>query len=296
MNHDASEPLADTFTNERTELLRRTAELAAARVPFALATVVRIEPPSSARPGHRAIVFRDGSMEGWIGGGCAAPTVQREAAGALADGEPRFVRITPDARGPAPDGMLLRPMTCSSGGTVDVWIEPFLPAPVLVIGGSSPVASALAEFGTGLGFRVVPYAAKYGDPCESALEIAETLRVRAGIDNDELWFVAVSHGEFDDEFVEAGVRLGARYVGLVASARRAATVRVGLHQRGLDDDALDAFRPSAGIRIGAKTPHEIALAVMAEIVSQRRTQPSPRTAAAEEPEPAHCCHHSEAAR
>jgi xanthine dehydrogenase accessory factor len=293
---------ADSLTLERADLLRRTSELAAGGVPFALATVVRVETPSSARPGHRAIVYRDGSMEGWIGGGCATPTVRREAILALAGGAPRFVRITPDARGPAPEGIVLAPMTCSSGGTVDVWIEPFLPAPALIVGGSSPVATALADLGATLGFRVVTYAEAHGDACGSVHCITNGLAEKGEFDPRETWAVAVSHGDFDDEFVEAGVRLGFRYVGLVASERRSAVLRVRLHQHGLADDALGAFHPSAGLRIGAKTPQEIALAVMAEIVGLRRSNAAldeaaaiARAADALPAEEDSCCHHAASA-
>jgi xanthine dehydrogenase accessory factor len=288
---------ADSLTFERADLLRRSSDLAAAGVPFALATVVRIEPPSSARPGHRAIVHRDGSMEGWIGGGCASPTVRRESMRALATATPRYVRITPDVRGPAPDGVVLAPMTCSSGGTVDVWIEPFLPAPALVVGGSSPVAAAVAELGQTLGFRVVTHAEAHGDACESVDAIIAGLEQKGPFDAQETWLVAVSHGEFDDELIEAGIRLGFRYAGLIASEKRAAVTRVRLHQRGLDDGALGAFHPSAGLRIGAKTPQEIALAVLGEIVALRRTATVVETeneSEADASEASHCCHHAAA--
>jgi len=293
---------ADSLTFERAEVLRRTGELAGSGVPFALATVVRIETPSSARPGHRAIVYRDGSMEGWIGGGCATPTVRRESILAIATGTPRFVRITPDTRGPAPDGVVLAPMSCSSGGTVDVWIEPFLPAPALVVGGTSPVATALAEQGAALGFRVVTYADADGDACGSAACVLSGLEKKGPFDPQETWLVAVSHGEFDDEFVEAGLRAGFRYVGLVASEKRSAVTRVHLHQRGFSDDALATFHPSAGLRIGAKTPQEIALSVMAEIVGLRRSSAAveeataiARNAETIEIGASSCCHHAESA-
>ena len=297
------ERIADSLTFERADILRRTSELAASGVPFALATVVRVETPSSARPGHRAIVYRDGTMEGWIGGGCAAPTVRRESMRALAAATPCFVRITPDSRGPAPEGIVLAPMTCSSGGTVDVWIEPFLPAPALLVGGSSPVAAALSELGTALGFRVVSYAEAHGDACGSVECVVSGLQRKGHFDPQETWLVAVSHGDFDDEFIEAGLRAGFRYVGLIASEKRSAVTRVRLHQHGLRDDALTAFHPSAGLRIGAKTPQEIALAVMAEIVALRRTAATLDEAASivrgaeaeEEAEASSCCHHSESA-
>jgi xanthine dehydrogenase accessory factor len=289
------EQRADSFTQERVDLMRRASELTAAGVPFVLATVVRVDAPSSARPGNRAIVYPDGTIEGWIGGGCATPTTRREALAAFADGEPRVVRITPDVRDPAPNGMRLAPMSCASGGTVDLWIEPFLPPPVLVVGGDSPVAAALQHLGASLGFRVVQFGRLAGDAVENVAGICNALAARLPGSPNETWLIAVSHGDYDDELVEAGIRLGYRYVGLVASERRSGTVRVRLHQHGLPDEELGAFRPSAGLRIGAKTPDEIALAVMAEIVSLRRA-PAPAPAASSDGEAVvageaeACCH------
>src|ERR687897_2782024 len=149
MDHPASNSLT-----RRGEALRRASELAQAERPFAIVTVVRTEPSTSARTGNRAVVFPDGRVEGWVGGGCIQPTARREALAALEEGEPRLVRITPEAAAAQP-GVHMTKMTCASEGTADLYIEPFLPRPTLVLAGASPVTSTLAAIAPPLGFRLV---------------------------------------------------------------------------------------------------------------------------------------------
>src|SRR5215218_5691517 len=149
MDHPASNSIA-----RRAESLRRAGELAQAERPFAIVTVVRTEPSTSARTGNRAIVFPDGSMEGWVGGGCIQPTARREGLGALREGEPRLVRISPEAATAQPNVRMAR-MTCASEGTADLYVEPFLPRPTLVAAGSSPVTNTLSALAPPLGFRFV---------------------------------------------------------------------------------------------------------------------------------------------
>jgi xanthine dehydrogenase accessory factor len=252
--------------------MHRAGELVAAAQPFALATVVRVDPPSSASAGNRAIVRPDGGIEGWLGGGCVTPTVRSEALAAIATGESRLVRITPNVRDAAPANVIVKPMACGSGGTIDVWIEPFLAPPVLAIGGASPVGGALATLGVSLGFRTIVYSGENGDPIGGVEAIASALEERVAKTPRDVWLVAASHGDFDDDFCEAGLRLGYRYVGLIASTKRARIIEVHLRRRGFADEALAAFHPAAGLRIGAKTPEEIALSVLAEIVSLRRAE------------------------
>jgi xanthine dehydrogenase accessory factor len=143
---------------------------------------------------------------------------------------------------------------------------------VLAIGGASPVGGALAALGASLGFRTIVYSAESGDPIGGVEAIASALEERVAKAPRDVWVVAASHGDFDDDFCEAGLRLGYRYVGLVASAKRGRIIEIHLRRRGFADEALAAFHPAAGLRIGAKTPEEIALSVLAEIVSLRRAE------------------------
>src|SRR6516162_6958032 len=133
------------------DVLKQSAELLAKGETFVVATVVRCQPPTSGKPGDKAIIYPDGRLSGWIGGGCAQPVVIREALKALAEGKPRLVRISPSAEG-SEEGVVDYTMTCHSGGALDIYIEPMQPAPQIVILGRSPVASTLARLGRAVGY------------------------------------------------------------------------------------------------------------------------------------------------
>ncbi|MGH2898882.1 MAG: XdhC family protein, partial [Solirubrobacteraceae bacterium] len=136
------------------QLLERAAELARRGESFVLATVVRREPYSSSQQGDMAIITADGSYHGWLGGNCTRPSVQREAAQALVDGKPRLISLSPEPDQQVRAGVTPLPMTCHSGGTVDIFIEPVLAAPRLVVFGVSPVARAVAQLGKAMGYLV----------------------------------------------------------------------------------------------------------------------------------------------
>ena len=242
----------------RAESLRRASELAQAERPFAVVTVVRTEPSTSASAGNRAIVFPGGSMEGWVGGGCIQPTARREGLAALEEGEPRLVRITQDAAASQPNVRLAQ-MTCASEGTVDLFIEPFLPRPTLVAAGDSPLTATLAAIAPPLGFRFL------------AVDAAAGLNPEAISHPRDTWLVVATFGEFDEDAVEAGIRLNLPYVGLVASERRAGSTLSGLRDRGFGEEALKVVRSPAGLPIDASGQEEISLSIMAEIVSLRAT-------------------------
>jgi xanthine dehydrogenase accessory factor len=240
----------------RAESLRRAGELAGGERPFALVTVVRTEPATSARVGNRAIVFADGTLEGWVGGGCIGPTARREALAALEEGMPRLVRITPDTAATQP-GVRVARMTCASEGTADLYVEPFLPRPTLIVAGDSPVAATLAAIAPPLGFRL--------------LEMDADAKVAAGDVPypQDSWMVVASFGEFDEDAVEAGVKLGLPYVGLVASERRAKQVLSELRTRGLGDGELSVVHSPAGLPLDVDGQEGISLSIMAEISSLR---------------------------
>lgn len=244
------------FLARRAEFLRRAGELAGGESPFALVTVVRTEPATSARVGDRAVVHSDGTIEGWVGGGCIGLTARREALAALEEGEPRLVRITPDTAAAQP-GVRMTRMTCASEGTADLYVEPFLPRPTLIVAGDSPVTATLAAIAPPLGFRLVRVTAV----AELAVETVSYPR--------DTWMVVASFGELDEDAVEAGVRLGLPYVGLVASGRRAERVLEELRERGLKDDEMSVVRSPAGLPVGVGGQEGISLSIMAEIFSLR---------------------------
>lgn len=222
------------------QVLIRAGRLAARGEPFVLATVVEVLRPSSARRGDRALVTPDGTIEGWVGGACSEPVVAREALRALADGEARLVRIGPEDSG------------CASEGTVEVFVEPQLPAPLLAVVGESPAAQVLADLAERIGWRV-------------AREVNEHV--------DGVVVATMGHG--DVETLAQALRTNAGYVGLVASAKRAATVLSALEASGFDDEALVRVRSPAGLDLGPLRQEEIAVAILAELVSWRHTRAAP---------------------
>jgi xanthine dehydrogenase accessory factor len=217
-------------------VLVEAGRLAAGGKPFALVTVVNVERPASARRGDRALVTPDGALLGWVGGACTEPTVVREALAALADREARVLRVESG---------------CASEGTIEVLVEPQLPAPLLAVVGDGPAARTLAELAGIVGWRVT-----------------RELDVRADA------VVVASMGQGDGEALQAVLAGDAGYVGLMASAKRGAAVLADLRAHGLDEEALARIRCPAGLDLGPSSQEEIAVAILAELVAWRHTKPS----------------------
>jgi xanthine dehydrogenase accessory factor len=216
-------------------VLVEAGRLAEAGESFALATVVAVERPSSARVGDRALVTADGELRGWVGGACTEPEVVRLALEALGHGEARRERI--ESR-------------CASEGAVEVLLEPQRPALLLAIVGGAPAASTLRELASVLGWRVT-------DDVESADAV-----------------VIASMGREDESALETALAGNAGYVGLVASAKRASSVLADLHASGLDEESLARVRSPAGLDLGPSSQEEIAVAILAELVAWRHTRPN----------------------
>jgi xanthine dehydrogenase accessory factor len=252
------------------DLLGLAAELARQGEPFAMATVVRCERPTSVKPGAKAIVHGDGRLSGWIGGACAEPTVVREALAALRDGQPRLISLVGEGgRSPGrTEGVLQYPMMCHSGGTLEIYVEPFLPKPTLVLIGQGPVLETLASLGRATQFDVI------------ALDIGALDRSGLPALTPSTFVVVATHGTSDEEALARVLASDAGWVSLVASRRRAATVVESLKQRGISPERLGALKAPAGLDIGAVTPEEIAVSIMAEVVQLRR---SPKVTGAEPP-------------
>jgi xanthine dehydrogenase accessory factor len=278
------------------ELLRMAAELAAREEPFVLAVVVRRRPASSAQAGDMAVITAAGEFHGWLGGSCTQPTVVREARRALADGRPRLLALAPDPETERRPGVAVFPMTCHSGGTVEIYLDPILPAARLLVLGVSPTARALVKLGKAMGYTVFaadaaaepalfPEADRVlSDPASLDLAAALGAASRGGGGRGSGCFAVVATmGEGDEEAIRAALALRPAYLGVVASARRFAQVRDRLLARGTAAAALAAIRSPAGVAIGAQTPEEIAVSVLAEIVA-RRQAPAGAAAAAQETE------------
>jgi xanthine dehydrogenase accessory factor len=231
----------------------------------------------SARPGDRALITRGGRLEGWIGGSCTAPIVVREALAGLADGNARLLRVRPPGATREPDrpGVVTEVTTCASEGGVDVFIEPRIPRPVLAVVGSSPVARSLAAMAGLVGYDVTGVLDSPGEHLPGVdrtldLDAFSTRRLRA-LDA----VVVATMNRYDEAAVEAGLRCGAGYIGLVASKARARTVRDSLAGRGLTETDLDRVRAPAGLDLGPSTQEEIALAILAEVVGERHRVQAP---------------------
>ena len=274
------------MTSMRTDILQLAADLAGRSEAFALATVVRREPPSSARVGDTAIVTPGGEFHGWLGGSCTRPTVIREALAALADGAPRLIGIVrdPDSVPGTRPGLTVFPMACHSGGSVEIYIEPLLPARRLLIFGVSPTAQALARLATVLGYRVEavdPEASETLFPDVSRRVTSDASIEPPGSRQDaaRCFAVVATLGQRDEEAAWAASRLQPAYLGVVASRKRFGQIRKTLAARGATPEQLDRITNPAGLDIGAETPEEIALSILAEITRHGRTRRPARAAA-----------------
>jgi xanthine dehydrogenase accessory factor len=239
-------------------VLEEVGELTRRGQPFALATVVWRQSPSSSQPGSRAIITADGELHGWIGGACAEPTVIREAQQVIAEGAARLLLLgTPDQFGAAvPDGMTVVPISCQSEGALEIYIEPVLPTPHLVIVGDSPMAHTLASLAKALDWNT--------ELISGPVFAAE----KAAADERSMVIVA-TQGHGDEEVLERAVAARPAYLGLVGSRRRGATVLGYLADRGVPKEQLDRVRVPAGLDLGKTTHQEIAVSILAELVQLR---------------------------
>jgi xanthine dehydrogenase accessory factor len=248
--------------------------------PFALATVVRTVSVTAAKAGAKAVISPDGTITGgWIGGGCARAAVLKAARLALCDGQARLVSIQPAdllaeqglAAGEERDGVTFAKNMCPSQGTMDIFVEPVLPRPSLLIFGASPVATALADLAQHMGFSVIAAAAREDLPKFTAPDsVVEGLRAPDVVPGD-LYIVVSTQGAGDSVALAAALRIDEpRYIAFVGSARKAAALRADLTDKGIDHHRLDAIKAPAGLDIGAINADEIALSILAEIVEVRR--------------------------
>jgi xanthine dehydrogenase accessory factor len=261
------------------DLLRLAAALVEKGEPFALATVVGRRAPSSARVGDALLVTDAGAVHGFVGGSCTRPTVVEQARLSLADGHPRFIVLSPDPNDPAHPGAAIFPMTCHSGGSVEIHIQPVLPPPRLLVYGLTPTARALVRLGRAMGYRVlaVDPAGESATFPEAEAVFTETLSVPAASSGTETFAVVATHGEWDEEAVLGALEHSPAYVGIVTSARRAEELREFLDKRVPPErrELLSRLHLPAGLRIGAQGGEEIAVSILAEIVEKRRSARKP---------------------
>jgi len=247
--------------------------------PFALATVVRTISVTAAKAGAKAVIGPDGDIAGgWIGGGCARGATLKAARQSLEDGESRLISIQPEdllkdrgvEAGEEKEGIRFAKNMCPSQGTMDVFVEPVLPRPKLVILGSSPVAVALADLGPRVGFDIAICAPADEQPAfADANERIEgyALSVEAA---GERYLVVSTQGKGDLAALKAAVQVDARHIAFVGSRRKADSLRGKLLAEGVSEDRLGRVKAPAGLDLGAITPEEIALSILAEMLQQRR--------------------------
>ncbi|GIH76727.1 XdhC family protein [Planobispora longispora] len=222
----------------------------AGREPYVMATVVRAGRPTSAKPGDRALVRADGTIEGFVGGHCATSAVRAQSLRLLRSGDSTLLRITPAAAEPyEEEGLVAVGQPCLSGGTLEIFLEAVLPPALVRVHGEGPIALALRRVGAALGYQVEPAA---GPPAPDTAAV-----------------VVASHGVGEAPVLTAALRAGVPYVGLVASRRRAAAVLAGV-------EGGERVHAPAGLDLGSRTPGEIALSIYAQIVAERRVTGRPQ--------------------
>lgn len=249
------------------DVLDRAAELRRRGETFVVATVVRVEPPTSAQAGDKALITADGKIWGWVGGSCSEGLVRREALIAMGDAQPRLVKIAPDESPEHLPGVVSHLSTCPSAGKLDVFIDPQLPRPLLLVVGDTPAAHTLTKLGATIGYEtcaVHPGALATDFP--EADQVIDSLDLAAAEPNASTWCVVATMGHYDEDAIEALLPYDVAYIGLVASRRRAATVLGVLQGRGVR--GLERVRRAADNSVGG-SQEEIALATLAEIAAER---------------------------
>lgn len=266
------------MASEYGDLLDFMARLRRDARPYALATVVRTVAATSAKAGAKAVVTADGEIHGWIGGGCARGAVKRAALQALSDGEAHLISVQPQealdaggvAAGDSRGGVEFHRSACPSGGSLDIFVEPMLPRPGLVVCGASPVARAVAELAGRSGFAVTVAAlAEDQDSFPEAEQRIEGFELPAEAAG-ERFIVVATQGKRDAEALRAALSTETPYVAFVGSRRKAAALLGRLRLEGLSAEKAARLRSPAGLDIGAISPEEIALSIIAEVVEQRR--------------------------
>ncbi|MGO9685245.1 MAG: XdhC family protein [Beijerinckiaceae bacterium] len=266
-----------------TDILDIIATRKSAGEPFALATVVRTVAATAAKAGAKAVILPDGTIsEGWIGGGCARAAVLKAAKDALSDGRSRLVSVQPPdlladhgvEAGDEQEGVRFAKNMCPSQGTMDIFVEPVLPRPQVVICGSSPVAVAVADLARRAGFAVTVCAPAAE---QSAFEQAERRIEGYALPVEEAgarYVVVSTQGRGDEAALLAALAVDADYVAFVGSRKKAETLKTTLAKRGVPAGRLAKLKAPAGLDLGAITPDEIAISILAEIVAVRRSRHS----------------------
>lgn len=248
-------------------------ELTNEKAPYAVAMVVNRVAPSSGKPGDKAVILPDGTIKGWIGGGCTRGIVLKEALLAIQQGKPRLISISPGAEDTTRQGVVSYTMTCQSGGSVDVYIEPVLSKPHILIMGRSHIGMALSKLSKVTGYRVsvlAPGADKITFP--EADKVLDQEQLDVSMISDNTYIVVCTQGENDDRALRQAIESGAKYVSFVSSMRKANSIYNVLKKQGVSVSDLARVKTPAGLNINAKLPEEVAISILAEIISKLREE------------------------
>jgi xanthine dehydrogenase accessory factor len=245
--------------------------------PFAMATVVRTEDMTSAKAGAKALIDGKGDIEGWVGGGCTQPAVRKAALQAIDDGRARLIRIRPGEVESNAAGIEEYQAHCHSGGTLDIFIEPVLPRPSLMVLGASPVGQILARLSHEVGYTVAAACRAEDAPLYACADrIIEGFELGDAIGPGSVIVVA-TQGRGDKNALQAALATDAGYVAFVASRRKAAKIKQELLESGCDAARVNAIRAPAGLDITAVTPEEVAVSILGEMIQFRRAAPPQAT-------------------
>ena len=254
-------------------LTEKARELDAEHTPYALATVVRCEAPTSARPGYKALVTAAGAIYGWIGGGCVQPAVIKTARKCLGDGQPQLIRVSSAEGADSEVDTADFKSACYSGGTVDIFIEPVVSRPALLLLGSSEVARSLATLAHFAGFTVT-VASPAADQASfsRADQLIQDFDVGKARFSSRPLVVVATQGKGDLAALQAALAVDTFHRAFVASRRKADKLKQILKDKGHDPRAVETIIAPAGLEIGAKSPEEIAIAVLAGLVAARHLE------------------------
>ncbi len=254
------------------EFYKKLEELRKQNALFVEATVVRREVPSSGKSGDKAIIDRFGEMTGWIGGGCVKGIALKEAEDAMKTGKARLVKIGTSLSGSRQDGVVEYKMTCMSEGTVEIFLEPVLPATHLVVIGKSLIAKALVQLAKASGYRVTAVAP---EAKPATFDNVDELITQMTLNNVKISaasaIVICTQGENDEQALELVLPQQVFYKGFVASLKKRTALFKNLAEQGIENDKMEAIHSPAGININAKTPQEVAVSILAEIIQEKNS-------------------------
>lgn len=255
------------------DFLKMAADLNAGKLPYATAIIVRRKIPSSGKPGDKAIITSDGKIHGWIGGGCTRGIVLKEALLSIQEGKPRLVSISPDAEPNTKSHSKTYTMTCQSGGEVDIYIEPVLPRPHILLFGVSHIAMALAKLAKAMSYTV---SCVNHSPDKTVFPDVDSIVHIDSFDkqqvDDNTYVVVCTQGEGDVDALYAAIQSAPNYLSFVASRKKANSIYKDLRAKGITFDQLKLIKSPAGKDIGAKLPEEVAISILAEIVEDLRNE------------------------